>query len=99
MSLKGGQRLKTCVESPFGILHVASTGSERLNELSLTLDNPAGLGNTTFSRSLDNPASLGDTTFGRNELIVRVIFSAHDKYFADRKTNVLDLNQIRPAHM
>jgi hypothetical protein len=97
MSLKSGQSLKTCVESPFSIFHVASARSERLDELSLTLDNPAGVGNTSFSRTLDNPAGVGTTSFGRRELIVCVSFSAHDHPFADRQTNVLDLNQIRPA--
>jgi hypothetical protein len=82
MSLKGAQSLKTCVESPFGIFYIASARSERLDEFSVTLDNPAGVGNTTF---------------GRKELIVRVIFAAHDESFPDRQTNVLDLNQIRPA--
>jgi hypothetical protein len=97
MSLKSGQSLKTCVESPFSIFYVASARSERLDEPPLALDNPAAFGNTMFSRMLDNPAGVGNTTFGRKELIVRVIFSAHDEYFADRKANVLDLNQIRPA--
>ena len=97
MSLKSGQSLKTRIECPFSIFYVASARSERLDELPLTLDNPAGVGNTTFGRMLDKPAGVGNTTFGRKELVVRVIFAAHDEYFADRKANVLDLNQIRPA--
>jgi hypothetical protein len=83
MCFKRRQRLNACVESPFSILCVASTGPERLDVLSLALDDLAG---------------VGDGSPGRKELIVRAVSSIHDYVFADRPRNVLDLNQYsRPC--
>ena len=63
MTLKSGQGLKKCIERPLSVFCIASAGSERINELPLTLDNPAG---------------LGDITFGRRELIIGAVFTAHN---------------------
>jgi hypothetical protein len=78
MTLKSGQGLKKCIETSFRIFRVASARSERLDDLPLALNNPAGLGNTTF---------------GRREVVVGVVFSDHNTDNFCRSTeNIFDLN-------
>ncbi len=78
MTLKSGQGLKKCIETSLRIFCVASARSERLDELPLALNTPAGLGNTTFCR---------------RKVVVGVVFSNHNTDNFCRSTeNIFDLN-------
>jgi hypothetical protein len=50
VGLKGEEGLNDRLEGPFSIFNVAISGSERIDVSPLTLDAPAGLGDTAFDR-------------------------------------------------